>query len=105
MTYNFGAGINFRVIDGALYLDANGDGSFSPNPDTTPNDQNSFTAGLTDELAVVRNGDMSATTNFAGDGADMYAAVLGHATSRRAARTCTSSATTWAMTTLRCSRR
>ena len=70
--YNFGPGINFRIIDGALYLDMNGDGNFSVDT-STPNTSSDFTPGMTDELAVMRDGSMENGTNFAGDGVDVYA--------------------------------
>lgn len=67
--YDFGAGYNFRIINGALYLDANGDGSFAVSANSI-----AFTAGLSDEIAVVRNGDVwEHDVNFGGDGADVYA--------------------------------
>lgn len=66
--YDFGAGKNFRIINGALYLDANGDGSFAVSASAT-----SFSTGLTDEIAVLRNGDVSAGTTYSGDGSDVYA--------------------------------
>ena len=46
--FNFGPGFNFSIIDGALYLDANGDGNFAPNGLEPPE----FTVGHDDELAV-----------------------------------------------------
>ncbi|HXK33883.1 MAG TPA: VWA domain-containing protein, partial [Dehalococcoidia bacterium] len=64
--FSFGAGFNFRVTNGTLYLDANGDGSFTGTNTT-------FTTGHTDELAVQRDGLMAASTTYSGDGADVYA--------------------------------
>lgn len=75
--YNFdsdvGGTANFAIIDGALYLDADGDDSFALNPNPAPVDASDFTLGHTDELAVVRNGDLVVSTDFSGDGADVYA--------------------------------
>lgn len=65
--YDFGPGINFRIVNATLVLDANGDGTFSA-PNLT------HTAGHTDELVVERDGDVwGGSTNFSGDGSDVYA--------------------------------
>ena len=58
---------NFRIIDGTLYLDMDDDGDFEQE------DVNDFTPGHTDELAVRRNGAMRETTDYSGDGVDVYA--------------------------------
>ncbi len=50
--YNFGPGYNFSIINGALYLDADGDGSFAENLLEPPE----FTMGHDDELAIIRTG-------------------------------------------------
>ncbi len=66
--YNFGTGINFRIIRGALYLDANGDGHFAENAN------NIFTLGHDDELTVESDGSVWAgQSSFSGDGSDVYA--------------------------------
>ena len=67
--YNFGPGINFSIIDGSLYLDADSDGNFEEAVDPTM-----FAVGHNDELAVLRSGLMWAgTDDFSGDGSDVYA--------------------------------
>ncbi len=58
---------NIRIIDGTLYMDSNGDGAFNQNL------VNTFTTGHTDELVVLRNGDMNVNITFSGDGVDAYA--------------------------------
>ncbi len=71
---------NFRIIDGTLYLDANGDGSFTVDPSNGPDPSGNpvFVAGHDDELAILRNGNvreggLSGPTWFSGDGSDVYA--------------------------------
>ena len=50
--FNFGPGYNFSIINGALYLDADGNGNFDENLLEPPE----FTLGHTDELTVLRTG-------------------------------------------------
>lgn len=66
--YDFGPGYNFRIINGTLYLDADGDGAF------TENASNVFALGHDDELAVQRDGAVWAgDSDYSGDGSDVYA--------------------------------
>jgi hypothetical protein len=70
---------NFRIIDGTLFVDANGDNVF------TQGTVNTFTAGHTDEITVKRNGAMRETVDFSGDGVDAWS--LYWATQTKAAGT------------------
>lgn len=66
---------NIQIIDGTLYVDANGDGSFTVNAANGPNPGGApvFVLGHDDELEVLRDGMVADATNFSGDGSDVDA--------------------------------